>query len=305
MAESQHVFETFHQPGRYWTTDEKARLRRELRHVGQAALGSVPDYQCFSESPSAFDDKVMVIAREGGPTGRIIGFVSCILLEIDDIGTVLHTGLTCVLPQKRRQGVQKQLFTRLHKLLCTHYPLGIWFTSVSSSLASLVSLFLATANVFPSPKVRTPSDTHRRIAQAVSLHYRTEIDVADDVVFDPERFIFYSSPDSVWYKDPTDKNYHHRNKTINDYYVEQLSQVPGSEVLQVGFMDPTLYLRIGDTSIRVGHASTGHLILASLTELYTLVSRMKSLFSYGRILECGLRNTRLWFLRQMEIMIHS
>jgi hypothetical protein len=197
------------------------------------------------------------------------------------------------------------LFTGLHKLLCTYYPAGIWFTSVSSSLSSLVSLFLATDNVFPSPKVSSPSETHRRIAQAVSLQYRTEIDVAGDVVFDHERFIFYSSLDSVWYKDPTDKNYHHRNKDINNYYVAQLSRVPGSEVLQVGFMDPALYLRVGSASIRVGHASTGHNIVASITELHILVSRIKSLFRCGRIFECGLKNTRTWLSRQMKIILYS
>lgn len=295
MAGPNYVFESHHRPGRYWTTEEKNRLRCELRHVGDASLPFVPNYQCFSDSPAAFDNKIMVIAREGGPAGRIVAFVSCILLTVDGVGTVVHTGLTCVLPEKRRQGFQGQLFTRLHRLLCLRYPAGVWFTSVSSSLCSLVSLLLATSNVFPSPSVDEPQDTHRRIAKAISLHYRAELDIPEDVVFDSERFVYHSSPDSLWYKDPTNKDYHHRNVALNDYYVRLLARVPGSEALQVGFMDPALYLKFGHASIKVGHASTAHTILAFASDFNILASRIRSIFLPSEALWCGLRTIQSWF----------
>lgn len=278
MAHSECTFEAHHRPGLYWTTKQKNKLRRELRAVGEASLPSVPNYNCFSDSPSAFDNKVLVLARECGSKGRIVGFVSCILLTVDGIGTVLHTGLTCVLPQKRRQGLQGQLFARLHRLLCAEYPRGIWFTSVSSSLCSLVSLLLATSNVFPSPEVVAPQDTHLRIATAISLHHRAELDIEEDVMFDYDRFLFYSSPDSPWWKDPTNKEYHHRNRILNDFYVAAMEKVPGSEVLQVGFMDPTLYLKIGHTSIKIGHASMAYRLLDYGSELSTLLSRIHRYF---------------------------
>lgn len=303
MAPIKYAFESHHRPGRHWTTKQKDKLRCELRAVGEASLPSVPNYNCFSESPTAFDNKVMVIAREGGSTGRIVAFVSCILLTIDGIGTVLHTGLTCVLPEKRRQGLQGRLFTHLHRLLCAEYPSGIWFSSVSSSLCSLVSLLLATSNVFPSPDVVTPQDTHVRIATAISQNHRAELDIEGDVTFDPERFLFYSSPDSPWWKDPANKDYHHRNKILNNFYVSAMEQVTGSEVLQVGFMDPMLYLRVGRTSIRVAHASTAYSVLEYGSKLSELLSMIGSHFLSSRSFWRRFTNLRKWSLYQQMLRV--
>ncbi|KAF2134689.1 hypothetical protein P153DRAFT_392013 [Dothidotthia symphoricarpi CBS 119687] len=290
-----YTFEPHHQPGLYWTTKEKDHIRQELRIVGEATLPSVPNYQCFSDSPSVFDDKVIVLAREGGSTGRIVGFVSCVLLPIDGFDTIIHTGLTCVLPEKQRQGLQSRLHTSLHKLLCTVYPQGIWFTSVSSSISSLVGISLKTANVFPSPDVAQAQETHQRIAKDISLRHRAALNIDDDVMFDCDRFVFYSSPDSLWYRDPKDKGHHHRNVAYNNYYMTLLSQVPGSEVLQVGFMDPALYVKVGNTSKKIGHASTAHSILAYITGFQALLSKSRSMFPSVDGFWQGLRGLRTWY----------
>ena len=179
--------------------------------MASTCLPAVPDYNCFASTDTVYDDKILVIVREDN---RIISFVSCVLLEIADIGTVLHTGLTCVHSDHRRQGLQASMFRRLHRVLCREFPTGIWYTSVSSSLCSLASLYTVTRNTYPSPEVLKPSVTHLHIATEVAKHARKAIDVEEDVEFDAQEFLFYSSPDSVWWKDPLDEKYHHRNKHI-------------------------------------------------------------------------------------------
>ena len=234
-----YTFETHFQPGQYWTMAEKDQVRNELRRVGEACLPIMPNYQCFSDSPSAFDDKIVIIARQE-PASRIVAFTSASLLVIDDFGTVLDVGLTCVLPEQRRQAFQFRLFARLLTLICKKHPKGIWVTNISGTPSSLASIALAMTDVFPSPDVAVPQETHLRIAHAVSLHHRAHLSISDDAIFTPESFVFQNSaiPGSPWHRDITDPQYQHRHVATNDYYLAMLAQQPGNEVLQVGYVDP-------------------------------------------------------------------
>jgi hypothetical protein len=167
------------------------------------SIASAP--RCFAESANVFDDKVLVLAREEHHNGCLVAFVSCILIEVAHVGTVLHTGLTCIHPDKQRQGLQRLLHTRLWTLLCHEYPKGMWYTNSASSPCGLVGMFEVTKNVFPSPKMTRPSDTQRVIAKDFSNIHRGKADIGDEIIFDEEDFVFHCETEGVWYKDPHDR----------------------------------------------------------------------------------------------------
>jgi hypothetical protein len=66
-------------------------------------------------------------------------------------------------------------------------------------------MFEATKNVFPSPTMTKPSDTHRAIAEAFSDLHRTKADIEDETIFDDENFVFHCETEGVWYKNPHDR----------------------------------------------------------------------------------------------------
>lgn len=67
-------------------------------------------------------------------------------------------------------------------------------------------------------------------------------------------------------------------------------------------MDPTPYFDVGRTSIKSGHASTAHFIVASVPEIKSFASRVRNVLLLGEIPWRGLRNTRTWLFKLMSMI---
>jgi len=212
----------------------------ELRSLASKCFPSLPDYQCLSLSnPGCLDDKILVVARRWD-TDEIVGFTSAVYYEVPDVGTVLHTGLTCVRPSVRRSGVTIFLFSHLFPHVLKFYPDGIWVTSLAEIPSSLVSLLQVTTNVFPSRQRSSPSPIHIHIAKTLTASYRHHINAPSEATLDVSTFIFRDSrpPGSPFRTNPFDPALQHRNKADNDFYRSMMKKEGGDDVLQVGFLDP-------------------------------------------------------------------
>jgi len=235
---SRYSCDIFERPGLEWPPEKKLELIHELRALAVQCFPSLPDYQCLSlSSPNALDDKLIAVARRDG-TGEVIGFSSAVLLEVPQVGTVLHTGLTCTHPSERRSGLTIGLFANLFGHLLSMFD-GVWLTNLAAIPSSLVSIYLVASNVFPSPDVSTPSLNHLAIAQAVSDSHRHTMMISPDAVFDSASFVFRDSnpSGSPFRKNVNDPALQHRNSQINDFYRNFLNGGEGDELLQVGFFD--------------------------------------------------------------------
>ncbi len=223
-----------HRPGRRMRPAARRALVDELRAVGRACFPALPDYQCF-RGDAALDDKVITVARDR--SGRMLGFCSAILLDVPRVPAVLHLGLTCVHPDARGRRLTHRLTGRLAmQYLFTRRPHGrVWITNVACVLSSIGNVALGFDDVYPSPFVARPTETHRRIARAIDARYRDAIHIAPDAPLDPERFVFRGSVQgTVFHKRADDRRYHHRADTLNAWYRDLLDIDAGDEVVQVG-----------------------------------------------------------------------
>lgn len=50
-------------------------------------------------------DKIFATARHGSAAGPVVGFVAGRLININGFGTVFHTGLTAVVPDRQSKGI--------------------------------------------------------------------------------------------------------------------------------------------------------------------------------------------------------
>jgi hypothetical protein len=78
-------------------------------------------------------------------------------------------------------------------------------------------------------------------------------------------------PLAYTYKRTDNSCSHHKNKEVNNFYVEYLAQVPGSEILQIGYLDWAVHLSIVGLSIYVGNLATWH---DMITSGYAFLSKM-------------------------------
>ena len=225
---------------------KRTQLVHDLRALASTCLSPVPNYQCLSHSPNALDDKLIVVMHPAAAPHRVVAFVSAVYLSIalapgGTPTTVLHTGLTCVAPGSRRQGLLAPLFLRLfgHLRAQPGFASGLWLTSLAEVASSLGSIAQYAADVFPAPGCARPSATHLCIADAVAGRYRDAMLIAPEARFDRKRFVFKGSnpSGSCFRKDTEDTRYHHRDRKVNEYYRELLGRNEGNEVLQVGFLD--------------------------------------------------------------------
>ncbi|KAL3424994.1 hypothetical protein PVAG01_04275 [Phlyctema vagabunda] len=275
-----YIYESYLRPGLNWSLDTRQKVSHELRGIAKICLGSVPEYQCLSNSRAAFDNNILIIAREK-QSNKAVAFTSGLLLEIDDtIGTIFHTGLSCVLPEAQRQGLSHVLFGEVALRLFTAYPNGIWFTNLACLPSSLGNISLAAHNMFPSPRMTAPTDTHLRIARAISTSHRADMLISEKATLDPTTFVFHNSnpQDSPFCKTPGDPKIQHRQPRFNDFYNQLLGETPGNEVLQVGFCNPFTWLLICTISLKDPRYL--HLLLVNATVYLRnrLVRNIRSLY---------------------------
>lgn len=223
-------------PGIYLSKDELAKLTEELRDVSSKCFDDIPYYQVLTGKRDEFQRAIICTARNA--EGKLVGFCSSLVLDIESIGTALHLGLTCVDPIARGKKLTHKLMNKLLvKYLLMESPInGVWITNCACVLSSLGNVALYFEDIYPSPfGKKAPSPTHLKIAQGISKSHRSAIAINYDAKFNSETFVFEGSvSDSVFEKSEADTKYYHRNRDITNYYKDILNFERGDEVLQIG-----------------------------------------------------------------------
>ncbi|KAK7750854.1 hypothetical protein SLS62_007253 [Diatrype stigma] len=241
-------YETICRPNRKLSQDALDELHASLRELGALCLCPLPDYQVFNSSLSAaFEDKLLVVARQ---KNKIMAFVSVVLLETPRLEhPVVHSGLSCIHPDFRRsKGVLQQLFGYAFLHLLTANPKGVWMTTVTDIVSSLVHMTKYCISNFPSPDNITrrghpgPSDIHLQIARDFSANHRSKAIIHPTAEFDEGTFVFRGSNDhesaAAFLKDIDDPSHWHRDHATSAFYRGLIGPGTGDEVLLVGFLDP-------------------------------------------------------------------
>lgn len=218
------------------STRSALALVDELRAVAASCFDPVPSYQALVPHADALDGKLIATARD--ESGQLVGFMSAVLIDVDGVGEVLHTGLTCVRPEARGARLTHRLS---RALLMSHLVRRglfgtVWFSNVACVLSSLGNIALHFDNVYPSPYGGTrPNAQHLAVARAIDERYREDIAINDDAVFDPLAFVFRGSVDGTGFaKHEDDPRFRHRSDALNRFYGDRMDFEQGDEVLQVG-----------------------------------------------------------------------
>lgn len=239
---NQYRIEFLYRPGRYLDDARLGRLVGHLRAVADDALDDAPRYQCLSGERAILAQNVIAVAWTRGAAAtddwRCAGFCSALLLDMDEVGEVLHLGLTCVTQADRGARLTHKLTSTVLIRTLLRRPLDrVWVSNVACVLSSLGNVALHFDDVHPSPFFsRPPSWRHRRIAGQIASRHRAEICISPDAVFDAEHFVMRGSnaTDSVFLKGESDVRYHHREAVLNQFYQGLLRFEDGDEVIQVG-----------------------------------------------------------------------
>ncbi|KAK7690495.1 hypothetical protein QCA50_005593 [Cerrena zonata] len=245
---SQLEFELYDCPGKYWLSSRRTAFVSELRFLASKCLHPIPDYQCLSYAPDALNNKLIVTARRSTDS-EIVAFTSAVILPIgplpanrghpspSELFNIFHTGLTCISPDIRRQGMTIELFARISIFMTDRYPDGFWLTNLAEVPSSLVSISHYATQVFPSPSIIKPTATHLHIAKSISKYHRDALLISSDAVFDPDHFVFvgFNLPGPCFRKSRDDNRFHHRKMALNKIYRDLLGS-EGNEVLQVGYI---------------------------------------------------------------------
>ncbi len=229
-------YEVLVRPGRHVSDAGIAALTHEIRKVAATCFDPIPDYQVMVGTRKAFEDKVLALAWSDD--GSLAGFCSALILDVPEVGEVLHLGLTCVTPGERGSGLTHKLTRRVLTAYLLRKGLlrPVWVTNCAAVLSSLGNVALHFDRVYPSPfATEAPSTTHRTIAAAVDQQYRHEIYIDPHARFDASHFVFRGSVNgTVFQKDGADRRYHHRIPDLNRFYAALMDFRTGDEVLQVG-----------------------------------------------------------------------
>jgi GNAT superfamily N-acetyltransferase len=228
--------EYLERPGKYWSKNQADAFVEELRNVAATCFDEVPLYQVLSGKREDLEKVVVVTARNS--EGRIQAFCSSVLLDVENVGTVLHLGLTCVHPEARGGGFTKRLLSKLlGSYLMANAPLrGTYVSNVACVLSSLGNVAMHFEDIYPSPFVKSkPSAEQLAIAKAISDNYRDEIAINDNAQFDGDAFVFRGSvKNTPFQKSADDRRYFHRDPELTNYYRDIMNFDEGDEVLQVG-----------------------------------------------------------------------
>lgn len=227
--------EIYDRPGRYLNQIELDTLIADLKSVASECLDELPDYQCLSGRREEFERLIIAVCR--GKDGKMLGFCSSYILDVGAYGQVLHLGLTCVLPLARRMGLTHKLTSKVVTTYLIRYSLfkESWISNVACVLSSLGNVALHFDDVYPSPYKLAPSEDHLAIAKMIDEKYRYELFIRDEAKFNDKNFIFEESVlGNQFQKSETDKRYHHRSKSLTDFYANLMNFERGDEVLQIG-----------------------------------------------------------------------
>lgn len=237
-------YEWLFRPGRRMSDQALASLCAELTAVGETCLEPLPAYQVFLATREELSDKAITIARRTRD-GAMAGFCSAVLLDVEEVGEVLHLGLTCVRPDERGGGLTHRLASRLVARYLLRRPLSrIWVTNVACVLSSLGNFAMHVSGAHPAPGSTAVRREHRLIAEAFDRRYRAKAHIQPWAVFDPDTFVFRGSGRGTGFqKRAEDSRYHHRDPTLNAYYTGIMRFDDGDEVLQVGRLAVTDLVR--------------------------------------------------------------
>jgi hypothetical protein len=229
-------YETLFYPGKYLSEEKRTKLTAELRSVASQCFDETPHYQVLTGDREEYERAVITLARN--KQGKLIGFVSALVLKVEEVGNVLHLGLTCVAPEARGLKLTHKLTSKmLMSYLFKESPLTeTWITNCACVLSSLGNVALYFEDLYPSPYgVEVPSMTHVNIAKEVDRKYRGPIAINDTAKFNLSTFIFEASVEGTTFsKDSNDLRFHHRDQALTRYYQDILDFERGDEVLQVG-----------------------------------------------------------------------
>lgn len=254
---SVYKYKVHHCPGKSLGIKELAALKDELRGLGIQCLSPLPNYQVFSTSANALDDKVIVTAYD--ETSTLIAFLSAVLIPINGLkDPVVHSGLTCVAPSVRRQNIVFELLMRLFHHHFTLSPRKCVVTTRSNMPSSLIATAKYNIDIFPSPAVARPSAAHLHVAREIIKHHRDKMLIAPSAVFDEETFIIHGSNDThdgqCFVKDLGDKKYRHFDAEMTDYYLGLLGGRGNDEILQVGWLSPGQMIKVLEAEKLRGNA---------------------------------------------------
>lgn len=289
---SQFEFELYLCPGMHWSPSRRKAFISELRPLASKCLHPLPDYQCLSYDVSALDDKLFIIARRSADSD-IVAFTSAVFLPMktpqqhrdasshSQSFNVFHTGLTCISPDIRRQGMTIELFARIFIFMTDRHPEGFWLTNLAEVPSSLVSISHYATQVFPSPTLKTPSTMHLHIAKSISKYYRDALHISPDAVFDENRFVFTGSnpPGSCFRKSRDNRQFHHRNEAVNEFYRNLLGEKEGSEVLQVAYVSRSRIAEANEEEERLHRSlsplQVNHLIFSLACDIHQYIRQVK------------------------------
>lgn len=224
-------------PNRKLSEGSFEHLASEVREVAATCFDELPEYQIIRGTRRSYDDKVVAVAWRAD--GKMAGFCSCLLIQVPEVGEVLHLGLTCVRPEDRGAGLTHKLTRKaVAGTLLRRRPVGrLWVSNCAAVLSSLGNVAMHFHKVYPSPFTTTPpSEKHLKIARLIDREYRDEIFIHPDAHFDADDFVMRGSvAGTVFEKEEGDSRFHHRQNSLNEFYKGLMDFSNGDEVLQIGY----------------------------------------------------------------------
>lgn len=238
-------YEFFNCPGLYWSDEELQRYVEGFRALALNCLKEIPNYQCLSFDRN-FLKRALIVTVRDKLNNELLGFCSAVLFEMNFDQSVLHLGLTCVSPSARGLKLTHKLTSRVLKGYFLEISLfkTLWVSNVACVLSSLGNVAKCFESVYPSPYELKPSELHKKIATKINLKYREDFYVSPKVKFNESTFVFEGSVSgNSFEKSKYDKRFFHREKHLNDFYMERINFERGDEVLQIGKVNLLTFIK--------------------------------------------------------------
>ncbi|KTD59575.1 hypothetical protein Lsan_2166 [Legionella santicrucis] len=226
-------------------------LKQQIRELAILSFGKVPEYQCFSNKPSALKDKLIVTHRD--KKGQLLAFSSSVIMPSTKVKSVLHLGLFLVSPSHRHKSLQFKLgvVSIIVYVLSSSLRYRYWITNVSSVIATLSTTDRMYCQVYPGFKKKSPDLIHIKIADEFQTGVRERCFIAQDSTFDKKKFIYSKANKSnCFLKKAKDKRYLGLNKTHNSFYQSLANFDEGDAILQIGY---ATHYRVGFALLAYGY----------------------------------------------------